>query len=140
MNTQAYITLITDLGWGKKVIYWKANKMDEFIAKYDNGTEETITIETSVADVGKRANASSKKDANLAKKEKFFYFLTTHSNVLIDQFSKQKDAQITHITQEDGWANTVTVQTYLQKGDIFDDLDVRASDLLQATPNLFFFS
>lgn len=30
----------------------------------------------------------------------FIYFLTTHSNVLIDQFSKQVDAQIIHVTHD----------------------------------------
>lgn len=68
----------------------------------------------------------------LAVDRKFVYFLTTHSNVLIDQFSKQIDAQIIHVTQKDGEAKTTTVQTYFQSGRILDDLDVRASDLLQA--------
>lgn len=62
----------------------------------------------------------------------FTYFLTTHSNVLIDQFSKQTDAQILHVTQEAASANCITARTYIDSNGILDDLDVRASDLLQA--------
>lgn len=62
----------------------------------------------------------------------FLYFLTTHSNVLIDQFSKQEDAQIIHVTQSDAKSECLTVQTYVENNGILDDLDVRASDLLQA--------
>ena len=62
----------------------------------------------------------------------FIYFLTTHSNVLIDQFSKQKDAQILHVTQSDGYAKCTTAKTYIDSNGILDDLDVRASDILQA--------
>lgn len=62
----------------------------------------------------------------------FIYFLTTHSNVLIDQFSKQSDAQIIHITQNETVASCTTVNTYVENNGILDDLDVRASDLLQA--------
>lgn len=62
----------------------------------------------------------------------FLYFLTTHSNVLIDQFSKQDDAQIIHVTQKDAKAQAITVKTYIENNGILDDLDVRASDLLQA--------
>ncbi|WP_447077848.1 ATP-dependent nuclease [Shewanella algae] len=62
----------------------------------------------------------------------FVYFLTTHSNVLIDQFSKQDDAQILHITQVDSKSSSTTATTYVDNNGILDDLDVRASDLLQA--------
>lgn len=62
----------------------------------------------------------------------FIYFLTTHSNVLIDQFSKQIDAQIIHITQSNAISSCATATTYVQSNGILDDLDVRASDLLQA--------
>lgn len=62
----------------------------------------------------------------------FAYFLTTHSNVLIDQFSKQDDAQILHVTQINAEAICATAKTYVDNNGILDDLDVRASDLLQA--------
>lgn len=62
----------------------------------------------------------------------FIYFITTHSNVLIDQFSRQEDAQIIHVTQANAEAKSTTVRTYVENNGILDDLDVRASDLLQA--------
>ncbi len=69
---------------------------------------------------------------NSATIHDFTYFLTTHSNVLIDQFSKQSDAQIIHVTHVDSVATCTTVNTYIENNGILDDLDVRASDLLQA--------
>jgi predicted ATP-dependent endonuclease of OLD family len=65
-------------------------------------------------------------------KNEFIYFLTTHSNVLIDQFSKQEDAQIVHVTQCNSISTCKTAATYIDNGGILDDLDVRASDILQA--------
>lgn len=62
----------------------------------------------------------------------FIYFLTTHSNVMIDQFSKQNDAQIIHVTQDNGQSKAKKIQTYIENNGILDDLDVRASDLLQS--------
>lgn len=62
----------------------------------------------------------------------FVYFLTTHSNTLIDQFSKQSDAQIVHVKHENGESFTETATTYIHNNGILDDLDIRASDLLQA--------
>ncbi|MES9853990.1 MAG: AAA family ATPase [Candidatus Thiodiazotropha sp. L084R] len=62
----------------------------------------------------------------------FMYFLTTHSNILIDQFSKQEDAQILHVTQNGASTQCTTAITYVDNNGILDDLDVRASDLLQA--------
>ncbi|MEI8172366.1 MAG: ATP-binding protein [Deltaproteobacteria bacterium] len=60
------------------------------------------------------------------------FFLTTHSNVAIDQFSKNKDAQIIHVTHDGQTALCRTVLTYVENKGVLDDLDVRASDLLQA--------
>lgn len=62
----------------------------------------------------------------------FIYFLTTHSNVMIDQFSKQEDAQIIHITHINAKSTCSTAKTYIEHSGILDDLDVRASDILQA--------
>lgn len=62
----------------------------------------------------------------------FSFFVTTHSNVLIDQFSKQEDAQIIHVTHENGISICNTAKTYIDNNGILDDLDVRASDILQS--------
>lgn len=69
---------------------------------------------------------------NAAIEHDFIYFLTTHSNVLIDQFSKQNDAQIVHVKHAASVATCTTANTYIKNNGILDDLDVRASDLLQA--------
>lgn len=69
---------------------------------------------------------------NAAIEHDFIYFLTTHSNVLIDQFSKQSDAQIIHVTHIESVSTCITANTYIENNGILDDLDVRASDLLQA--------
>lgn len=68
----------------------------------------------------------------LSLEKDFIYFLTTHSNVLIDQFSKQIDAQIIHVKQSESISECLTARTYVANNGILDDLDVRASDLLQA--------
>lgn len=62
----------------------------------------------------------------------FIYFLTTHSNVLIDQFSKQSDAQIIHVTHDQQSSICTTANTYIENNGILDDLDIRASDILQS--------
>lgn len=62
----------------------------------------------------------------------FIYFLTTHSNVLIDQFSKQEDAQIIHVTHNQNSSTCKTVTTYIESHGILTDLNIRASDILQS--------
>ncbi|MCY9855320.1 ATP-dependent nuclease [Vibrio mediterranei] len=68
----------------------------------------------------------------LSIEQNFIYFLTTHSNVLIDQFSKQDDAQIVHVSHDQQSSVCTTAQTYIDNNGILDDLDIRASDILQA--------
>lgn len=67
-----------------------------------------------------------------AKKEKATVFLTTHSNVVIDMFSHDRDAQIIHVTHLNGSSRARRAQTYVENRGVLDDLDVRASDLLQS--------
>ena len=68
----------------------------------------------------------------MSVKNDFIIFISTHSNILIDQFSKQSDAQILHVTQNNGYSLCKRVSTYIENCGILDDLDVRASDLLQS--------
>ncbi len=68
----------------------------------------------------------------IALKENARFFLTTHSNVVIDLFSNDPVAQIHHITHNGSKAISTPVNTYMEKRGILDDLDVRASDLLQS--------
>lgn len=58
--------------------------------------------------------------------------LTTHSNVAIDFFSKDENAQILHVTHDGCVATCRTIATYVDNNGILDDLDVRASDILQS--------
>lgn len=60
------------------------------------------------------------------------FFITTHSNVVIDLFSKDRNAQIYHVVQNASVATAKLVTTYIETSGILDDLDIRASDLLQS--------
>jgi len=67
-----------------------------------------------------------------AQNDRCVFFLTTHSNVEIDLFNKNEDAQIVHVTHDGEKAYCRTVKTYIDNMGVLDDLDVRASDLLQS--------
>lgn len=60
------------------------------------------------------------------------FFLTTHSNVAIDLFASDDQAQILHITHDRTCASVRHVTTYVENKGVLDDLDVRSSDLLQS--------
>jgi putative ATP-dependent endonuclease of OLD family len=67
-----------------------------------------------------------------AVKEECTFFITTHSNVVIDMFSRDDKAQLLHV-KHDGTAATVeAVSSHIKRCGVFLDLDVRASDLLQS--------
>ena len=61
-----------------------------------------------------------------------YFVLTTHSNVPIDLFNKTTDAQILHVLNNNGSATCKTVETYIDNRGVLDDLDIRASDVLQS--------
>ena len=61
-----------------------------------------------------------------------YLFLTTHSHVPINMFADQEDAQILHVTKENGKSNIQIVDDFITKSEVLNDLDVRASDLLQS--------
>jgi putative ATP-dependent endonuclease of the OLD family len=67
-----------------------------------------------------------------ALEERFVVFLTTHSSAVIDMLSHRNDAQIVHVTHSGQAAKARRVTTYVDNRGILDDLDIRASDLLQA--------
>ena len=50
----------------------------------------------------------------------------------IDLFNTQADAQIVHVTHDGAQARCQTVKAYIEQSGVLDDLDVRASDLLQS--------
>lgn len=67
-----------------------------------------------------------------AKETGCYFFLTTHSSVCIDLYSQYEDAQILHVSHNGKEARCSAVTTYIQNKGILDDLDIRASDLLQS--------
>jgi len=60
------------------------------------------------------------------------FFITTHSSVLIDQFSQKEDCQIVHVKHNGETSEVRRIKTYVENNGVLDDLDVRASDILQA--------
>src|SRR5690606_30637215 len=67
-----------------------------------------------------------------AVRDKFLLFLTTHSSAVIDLFSRDDQAQLVHVRHDGRKATVEPVTCHLSRGRVLDDLDVRASDLLQA--------
>jgi putative ATP-dependent endonuclease of the OLD family len=60
-----------------------------------------------------------------------YLFVTTHSHVVIDMFSNDDQAQILHVTHDGTHSKAITVDTHASGCGVLDDLDIRASDLLQ---------
>lgn len=58
-------------------------------------------------------------------------FITTHSHVVIDMFSNDDQAQILHVTHDGTHSKAITVDTHAGGCGVLNDLDIRASDLLQ---------
>ncbi len=69
---------------------------------------------------------------DLAVENNVSIFITTHSNVVIDLFSTDSNAQILHISHDKKTAHVNTVSEYRDRTGLLDDLDVRASDILQS--------
>ena len=67
-----------------------------------------------------------------ADEHKSVFFLTSHSSVTVDVFANQSDAQIVHVRHDGKDARVTPVGGYLSHRGILDDLDIRASDLLQS--------
>jgi AAA15 family ATPase/GTPase len=59
-------------------------------------------------------------------------FITTHSNVAINIFSTNPQAQIMHVFSENKTSKIRSVNSYIDEINILDDLDTKASDILQA--------
>ncbi len=60
------------------------------------------------------------------------FVFTTHSNVVIDLFSDKEDTQLLHISHNGEVATVSPVTTYGSKKTVLDDLEFKASDLLQS--------
>lgn len=67
-----------------------------------------------------------------AVKNDIIIFLTTHSHVAINCFYDKPEASMFHIVKNSGVAEVKRIDSYLDKAEILADLDVKASDILQA--------
>lgn len=62
----------------------------------------------------------------------FNLIVTTHSPTCIDWSARRTDSQIIHVQHDGRSAHAHTATTYLHNRNILDDLEIRASDILQA--------
>lgn len=60
------------------------------------------------------------------------FFLTTHSNVMLDTFQNNKNVNILHVKKEDESSIIINSSNNIQKNKILNDLGIKASDLLQS--------
>lgn len=58
--------------------------------------------------------------------------LTTHSHIAINTFCDKENTQIFHVEKENDVSKVHRVDDYISKTTLLNDLDVRASDLLQS--------
>ncbi|MCM1184091.1 MAG: ATP-binding protein [Roseburia sp.] len=61
-----------------------------------------------------------------------YVFITTHSHVAINTFFDKEKACIYHVVKENKGAALKRIESYIDKTEILDDLDIKASDILQA--------
>lgn len=59
-------------------------------------------------------------------------FMTTHSHIAINTFFDKPEASIYHVTKEGRKSTVRKIENYIDKVEILNDLDVKASDLLQS--------
>ena len=67
-----------------------------------------------------------------AVENKCHFFITTHSSVVVDQFSRSPHAQIIHVSHDGTQSRTATVSSFDGHSAILDNIGAKASDLLQA--------
>ena len=68
---------------------------------------------------------------NLSQKGCIF-FLTTHSNVMLDNFQNSNKVNALHVVKNNGEISIVNTTNSIQKNDILNDLGIKASDILQS--------
>ena len=59
-------------------------------------------------------------------------FLTTHSHIAINAFSEKEKVQILHVMKNNQVSTIQRIDNYFSKSELLNDLDIRASDLLQS--------
>lgn len=70
--------------------------------------------------------------ADQRQKKRFTLMITTHSPIGIDWSARRSDSQIIHVLHDGRDARTRPATAYHQSREIIEDLDFRASDILQA--------
>lgn len=61
-----------------------------------------------------------------------FIFITTHSNIVIDIFGTDQNAQIVHVKHDGENSTSSTILSKVDQKEILRDLEIKASDLLQS--------
>ena len=69
---------------------------------------------------------------NFSVTHNIYVFLTTHSHIAINTFFGREDANIYHVVKNSKGSSVKKIDNYIDKVEILDDLDVKASDLLQS--------
>jgi putative ATP-dependent endonuclease of OLD family len=69
---------------------------------------------------------------NIAEKHNAVFFLSTHSTVALDMFSADPLAQVLHVGREGEATIVKTIRAYSDCRPLLDELEIRASDLLQS--------
>jgi hypothetical protein len=69
---------------------------------------------------------------DFSSKNSCHFFITTQSNVVIDQFSQSPNAQIIHVVHDGIKACATTINSFQEHSAVLDDLGAKASDLLQS--------
>lgn len=70
--------------------------------------------------------------ADQRDEHQFTLFITTHSASTIDWATRRNDSQIIHVRSDGKESKADIALEYYQHCDILDDLDIRASDILQS--------
>jgi predicted ATP-dependent endonuclease of OLD family len=69
---------------------------------------------------------------NYSENTSTYFFLTTHSNVVIDAFGTYENSQIIHVTNDGTKSKSSTLLSYQGTKDVLNDLGLKASDILQS--------
>ena len=69
---------------------------------------------------------------DFASKNRVMVFITTHSHIAINTFYDRSNASIYHIIKDNNDAVIKKIDNFMDKAEVLDDLEIKASDLLQS--------
>jgi predicted ATP-dependent endonuclease of OLD family len=67
-----------------------------------------------------------------SEKHSSYFFLTTHSNIVIDAFGTYENSQLIHVINNGERSSSSTILSYMDTKQILNDLGIKASDILQS--------